>query len=246
MVWLLSSFRAGDFVEIRNREEILASLDQYGCVDGMPFMPEMLQFCGQRFRVSAVAHKTCETARGTWKARRLQKAVHLASLRCDGSAHGGCQADCNLFWKDVWLKPADGKRFDSGKSTTDERRELLGGRRSETHLLANTRLSSIVEQEGPRYSCQATKLYEATQPLAEWDIRQYVFDVVTGNHSATRVLRVVWLASLRWLLQRVPFGYRLVKSVSDWMHQWLTGRASPSLCGKIKRGAPTPIGRLNL
>ena len=30
------------------------------------------------------------------------------------------------------------------------------------------------------------------------------------------------------------------------MHQWLTGRTSPSLCSKIKRGAPTPTGRLDL
>jgi hypothetical protein len=45
------------------------------------------------------------------------------------------------------------------------------------------------------------------------------------------------------LLPRVPFGYRLVKSFSDWMHKWLSGRESPSLCGRIKRGAPTPTGR---
>ena len=31
-------------------------------------------------------------------------AVHLET-RCDGSAHGGCQASCLLFWKDAWLKP---------------------------------------------------------------------------------------------------------------------------------------------
>jgi hypothetical protein len=43
----------------------LATLDQHGSMDGMPFMPEMLQFCGRRFRVGAVAHKTCDTARQT-------------------------------------------------------------------------------------------------------------------------------------------------------------------------------------
>ena len=29
------------------------------------------------------------------------------SVRCDGSAHDGCQAGCLLFWKLAWLKAAD-------------------------------------------------------------------------------------------------------------------------------------------
>jgi hypothetical protein len=29
--------------------------------------------------------------------------VHLSDLRCDGSAHAGCQAGCLLFWKEAWL-----------------------------------------------------------------------------------------------------------------------------------------------
>src|SRR5262245_6139967 len=103
MTWKLSRFRAGDLVEVRSKEEILATLDEHGCVDNMPFMPEMLQHCGQRFHVGAVAHKTCDTARQTYKGRRLAETVHLAGLRCDGSAHGGCQAECSLFWKDIWL-----------------------------------------------------------------------------------------------------------------------------------------------
>ena len=51
MSWLLSRYRAGEFVEVRSAAEILATLDEDGCVDGMPFMPEMLQFCGRRLRV---------------------------------------------------------------------------------------------------------------------------------------------------------------------------------------------------
>src|SRR3954454_22473547 len=108
MSWRLSSYRAGDLIEVRQKDEILATLDENGCVDGLPFMPEMLQYCGKRFSVRAVAHKTCETTRQTWQGRRLAASVHLANLRCDGSAHGGCQAACTLFWKDVWLKRAEG------------------------------------------------------------------------------------------------------------------------------------------
>jgi hypothetical protein len=246
MTWTLSRFRTGDLVEVRSKEEILATLDQHGCVDGMPFMPEMIQFCGQPFRVSAVAHKTCDTARQTWKGRRLQTTVHLAGLRCNGSAHGGCQAECSFFWKDMWLKPVGDNGSGSARPAADAPKAPLSGGCTETQILANTYLPSSAEGEEPRYACQATQLYEATEPLASWDVRQYMFDVMTGNHSVGRVLRVVWLASLRWWLPRVTFGYRLFKSFHDWMHQSLTGRASPSLHGKIERGTPTPTGRLYL
>jgi hypothetical protein len=244
MTWSLSRFRTGTLVEVRSKEEILATLDQHGCVEGMPFMPEMLQFCGQRFRVSAVAHKTCDTARQTWKARRLQATVHLAGIRCDGLAHGGCQAECNLFWKDEWLKPAPDKGFGSARPAAAMNAPADGC--TDAQLLANRNLPSDAEGEEPRYSCQATEMYKATQPLAWWDVRQYVFDVVTGNHSAGRVLRVLFLASLRWLLPHVPCGYRLFKGFHDWIHLWLSGRASPSLHGQIPEGASTPTGRLDL
>jgi hypothetical protein len=244
MPWLLSRFRTGGLVEVRSQEEILATLDQHGCMDGIPFMPEMLQFCGQRFRVSAVAHKTCETARQTWKARRLQATVHLVGLRCGGSAHGGCQAECNLFWKDVWLKPADDKRGDSVEPSVDASPALGGCTTSQ--LLAHTRLALVAEEEEPRYSCQATTLYEATEPLAWWDVRQYVYDVITRNHSLGHVLRVLWLAFLKHSFQRMPLGYRLIKSFREQMHRWLTDREVPDFQGSIVRGEPTPTGRLSL
>src|SRR5262245_6844633 len=106
MAWQLSRYRAGNLVRVRQQAEILATLDEFGCVDGMPFMPEMLRFCGSVLRVSAVAHKTCDPALKTW-GRSLDRTVHLTDARCDGAAHGGCQADCNLFWKDVWLERLD-------------------------------------------------------------------------------------------------------------------------------------------
>jgi hypothetical protein len=242
MAWKPSRFAAGDLVEVRSKEEILTTLDQHGCVDGMPFMPEMLQFCGQRFRVRAVAHKTCDTVHRTG-GRRLQSTVHLADLRCDGSGHGGCQAECSLFWKDVWLKPA----YNEGAARPavfDSTMRLPVC--TEALLRANTCMRGDPKGDEPRYACQATKLYDATEPLAAWDPRQYVLDVVTGNRSWRRVLRVVWLGLLRWLLWRTPFGYRLVKWLTEWMHQWLAGRTTPALGGKIERGKPTPTGRLDL
>jgi hypothetical protein len=278
MPWKLSRYRTGDIVEVRSKEEILAMLDQHGSLDGMLFMPEMLQYCGRRFHVRAVAHKTCDTARQTWKGRRLQTTVHLAGLHCDGLAHGGCQAECTLFWKDAWLKPATDNEDDSASTAAPMPAPTRGC--TEAQLLANTHRPSGAEDEEPRFSCQATEMYAATQPLAWWDVRQYVFDVMTGNHAAGRVARVLFLAFLRWVLSQwdkhqyefvvtgnhsvgriarvlfvtlprwvlmhVPRGYRGFKGFHDWMHQRLSGRASPTLHGQIPDGAPTPTGRLDL
>ena len=88
--------RADDWVEVRSKEEILSTLDQTGRLDQMPFMPEMFQHCGKKFQVGARAHKTCDPVNGL-QSRRLPDSVHLEGLRCDGSAHAGCQAGCLLF-----------------------------------------------------------------------------------------------------------------------------------------------------
>src|SRR5690606_15918944 len=102
--------KSGDLVEVRSKEEILRTLDKRGCMDGLPFMPQMFNYCGRRFRVYKRAHKTCDTIAGTG-GRRLEAGVHL-DLRCDGRAYGGCQAACLLFWKEAWLKPvATGATF---------------------------------------------------------------------------------------------------------------------------------------
>jgi hypothetical protein len=241
MKWKLSRFSAGDLVEVLSKEEILATLDEQGCVDGMPFMPEMLQFCGYRLRVSAVAHKTCDVAQKTW-GRRLNQTVHLTGARCDGSAHGGCQADCNLFWNDKWLKPVgDANRGPSPMADVTNSPPNC----TEAALRSNTQAPASTAAE-PVYSCQATKLYDATQWLPFWDLRQYVFDVVTRNHDVIRVLRVMWLASLRATLRNIPYAWRLMNALNEWMHLRLTGRPSPHLIAKVDRGQRTPTGRLDL
>src|SRR4051812_33208582 len=93
----------GDWVEVRSKDEILATLDGNGRLEGLPFMPQMLQYCGQRFQVFKHAGKTCCEMRGAagvvYVPRRLAGTVHLEH-RCDGRMYGGCQAGCLLFWKE--------------------------------------------------------------------------------------------------------------------------------------------------
>ena len=247
MNWKLSRFRTGDWVEVRDRTEILATLDNRGCIDELPFMPEMLQFCGRRFRVGAVAHKTCDTARRTSTTRRLQTAVHLEGVRCDGSAHDGCQAECLLFWKDAWLKPVSGDvERTAGVRASAPPRDGNAPPCTEIDLLLHTQTADAAGQR--RYTCQATRMYEATEAVAWWDIRHYVFDVVTRNRTLGQVLRVTALAFIRWVLVRIPTAYRLRMAFSDWIHRVVADRGAPTLGleSRLPAGASTPVGRLGL
>jgi hypothetical protein len=76
-------FRTGDRVRVRSSAEIRDTLDANGKLDGVPFMPEMFEWCGREFRVSSTAHKTCDTVNKTG-GRSLTNAVHLDDLRCNG------------------------------------------------------------------------------------------------------------------------------------------------------------------
>src|SRR5690349_7646088 len=102
-----SKLKCGDWVMVKSKEEILATLDERGQLEGLPFMPEMFEYCGKRLRVYKRAHKTCDTVH-TYTGLRMSGAVHLEENRCNGCAHGGCDAGCLIFWKDEWLHPISG------------------------------------------------------------------------------------------------------------------------------------------
>ncbi len=182
------NLRAGDIVEVRSPEEILATLDETGRLDAMPFMPEMLEFCGKRFRVYKRADKTCDNIKD-WSLRRVQNAVHLTGVRCGGAAHGDCQASCLIFWREAWLK-----RVDSDLIGTSEIRSSDLADRSHPSLSspnARCTLEDIQKvackaskfSEEPIYRCQATELREFTTHLPLWDFRQYYRDIRSGNLS---------------------------------------------------------------
>ena len=143
--------KPGELVEVRSAVEIMASLDADGKFDGLPFMPEMLAFCGRRLRVSRRADNSC--ARG--QPRRIEATVHLEQLRCDGAAHRGCEAGCLILWKEAWLcRAADGAE-DGVRNP-----EIAAGDSGPAHLL----LSKFARTSNDRLMCQATELHSASCP----------------------------------------------------------------------------------
>ena len=55
----------------------MATLDQHGALDGLPFMPEMTPYCGKTFTVWRRADKVCDTIVGPYM-RQMFDTVHLA------------------------------------------------------------------------------------------------------------------------------------------------------------------------
>ncbi len=170
------AFRAGDWVEVRSLSEILSTLDGKGRLEGLPFMMEMVPYCGKRFRIVKSAHKTCDPT-GLTNMRSMPGAVHLET-RCNGSAHGGCEARCLLFWKTAWLKPVGGP---SDQPQTQPVATLPD--HWQTKLQAGAR-SAGTDAGGTRYWCQATEIVRATQNLSPAAPAQYLADVASRNISA--------------------------------------------------------------
>lgn len=94
----------GDIVEVRESGEIFSQLDDNGTLEGLPFMPEMLRYCGRKFKVLKSFDKIFVENVGT---RRIKSTVILEGILCDGKAHGGCQRLCHALWKETWLKRID-------------------------------------------------------------------------------------------------------------------------------------------
>lgn len=197
--------RVGDWVEVRTAAEILATLDDRQSIAGLPFMPEMFQFCGRRFRVFKSAHKTADTFMD-FSIRRMANAVHLEGLRCDGAAHGGCQAGCLLFWKEAWLKRVP--RDPSGAAPS--RDPLAPPARPAPSATGHDRLAQgtthpVADGEPKRFRCQATEMLVATTEVRRrdrWDPRFYLQDLTSGNVNLFDFMRFGALAVLNAFLRR--------------------------------------------
>ena len=168
-------FLRGQLVEILSAGEILATLDAAGKFEGVPFMPEMIRYCGRRMRVFRRADKTCVEGYGI---RQMRSTVFLKDARCDGAAHDGCQRDCLIFWKEAWLKPVP----------EHPSQELLDPQPREPDGQAAGQLRTRV---GDRYYCQSTELAAATTPLSRWNVAHFFADIVKGELSIGRFLRIV-------------------------------------------------------
>ena len=234
---------AFDLVEVRSKDDILRTLDQKGQLDGMPFMPEMLKFCGMRFKVYKRAHKTCDTVFPI-RGRRVDSSVHL-DTRCDGAAHGGCQAGCLLFWKEAWLKPVDDNSSGRTEAPSKYPDAMFNAGCSESVVWVNTK-DTRTDDEAPVFVCQATQLPAMTTNLNWWDIRQYIEDYRSLNVGMWHIFSGA-IYSTYYRIEHAGIGLGpTMRWLYDRFHNLWGGTLYPRHVGPIPMGQPTPVISLNL
>jgi len=213
------ALRRGDLVEVKSPAEILATLDDRGTLGGLPFMPEMIAYCGRRFVVDKRADKICDTINWTGS-RRLPDTVLLEQLRCDGSGHDGCQAECRLFWKEAWLR-----RVRPDEAVAPPPAGDLSAVTERT--TSNSSYTAVIDsRQVRRYRCQATELFGATYHVKTWDPRAYVREYATGNVKFQTFLRVLGRALWYQPLRKLGIRPRIV----------LPGTAAPGTQAKSTAG----------
>jgi hypothetical protein len=241
----LLNLRAGELVEVKQAWEILATLDGRGRYEELPFMPEMLQFCGRRYRVFKRADKACDNIATPWSIRRMKNAVHLEGGRCDGSGHDGCEAGCLMYWKEAWLRrvESDTVAVDAlGLSPADARPGCSNGTGcSADRLVQLTRVAGTSGEE--LYSCQATELRNFTSYMAWWDLRQYIRDVRSGNLSVGYTFGSLARRKLETLLAVIELLRGMMIGCFNIVQRWRDGAVYPHFAGNCKK---TPIEILDL
>jgi hypothetical protein len=182
-------FRAGDLVDVLPADEILKTLDADGTLHGLPFMPEMLAWCGKTFRVERRVEKTCvDVPANVYANRRFAEndVVFLEGPRCDGSGHDGCKRCCKIFWKEDWLRPA------GAASTVADAASASPAGRLKT------------KSDASHYFCQSTQLLRATDEFPgrkkPWMLRILWRELRNGDRTVAEVARLLvpW-AWQKWL-----------------------------------------------
>ncbi len=183
--------RKGDLVEVCSAAEILATLGSDGTLDGLPFMPEMLAFCGKTFQVARRAEKTCVDGHPeAFREFRHNNVVLLEELRCSGEDHNGCQRGCMLFWKEAWLR-----------KVTKQEGELSNGENTDHY---RDRLKTTISND--QFFCQSSQLEKATQPLPRWRRFTKIYREVRVGNKSYREAGALFIAGIRWKVRGLFMG----------------------------------------
>jgi hypothetical protein len=97
--------QSGEWVIIKSKEEILATLDTSGRNRGMTFDSEMLPYCGRRYRVLRRVERIIDETTG----RLIEPAgvsIILEDVICMSRYRRSCPRSVYPFWREIWLRRA--------------------------------------------------------------------------------------------------------------------------------------------
>src|ERR1700744_2502391 len=101
----LLNLQPGELVEVRSKEEILATLDQGQRNRGLWFDSEMLPYCGGIYRVLRRVHRII-VERTSKMVNMKYPCIVLEGVVCKSDYHRLCPRAIYPYWRENWLKRA--------------------------------------------------------------------------------------------------------------------------------------------
>lgn len=186
-----TKFKSGDLVRVKSAKEILSTLDAKGCLDGLPFMEEMIPFCGNQFKVLYRVEKTCRDTTDSMTVSEFihNNVIYLENVRCSGNNHGGCQRGCMIFWKEDWLELVE----NSGESIVLDDEDI---NKLKDRLLTFTDIAI--------YFCQSTALKNSVIDLNKYQRLKKIFvDVKSGTYTFTKAMSLIFVPIFRKIYKKI-------------------------------------------
>lgn len=95
--------RAGDWVRVRSKEEIQATLDHLSKLKGCEFLHGMEPYCGTVQRVLKPVERFVDER--DLRVKKCKGLVLLEGAMCQGvTTFGRCDRSCFFFWREEWLE----------------------------------------------------------------------------------------------------------------------------------------------
>jgi hypothetical protein len=94
--------RQGELARVKDKQEIIATLDPKGRNRGLYFGVEMNRHCGTTLRVVTPVHRMILETTGKMKA--LSTTVLLKGTECSGLCNHGCARAGHPMWREAWLE----------------------------------------------------------------------------------------------------------------------------------------------
>jgi hypothetical protein len=95
----------GEWVEVKSRQEIEATLDPAGKNRGLSFESEMVEHCGRRYRVAFQVRQIINEE--TAQMAHLTNTVALDGVTCQGLYAKNCPRRNYFYWREIWLRRLD-------------------------------------------------------------------------------------------------------------------------------------------
>jgi hypothetical protein len=104
----VAALQSGDWVRVRSREEIQATLNDWNQLKGCSFMEEMWPYCNTTQRVLKRIEKFLDER--DYLMKKTRGVLILEGVFCEGTKDFGvCDRTCFYFWREEWLEKLEGE-----------------------------------------------------------------------------------------------------------------------------------------